>query len=323
MKRYDIVALGECLIDFTPAGVSPAGMLLFERNPGGAPANMLVCAANLGRKVAFIGKVGTDMQGEFLYQTIHDAGVDTSSMIMSDDYFTTLAFVTIDEHGERSFAFARKPGADTQLRMEELDMDMLCETGIFHIGSLSMTDEPARSTTLTATAAAKESGAMISYDPNYRPLLWKTKEAAREQIHALLPYADMIKISDDECEITTGYADPHEAAEYLKEKGVSCVVITLGADGAYIFTKQGECKVDGYEPAAVVDTTGAGDSFWGAFLTCISESGKHIRDLALEELRSYGDFACAAASLAVEKRGAIPAMPMRSSVDERCKQRFS
>ena len=150
MKKFNIVALGECLIDFTPAGISSAGMLLFERNPGGAPANMLVCASNLGRKVAFIGKVGSDMQGQFLNETICSAGVDTSSLIMTDDYFTTLAFVSIDEHGERSFAFARKPGADTQLTVDELDMDMLKNTDIFHIGSLSMTDEPVRTTTVTA-----------------------------------------------------------------------------------------------------------------------------------------------------------------------------
>ena len=321
MKRYDIVALGECLIDFTPAGISPAGMLLFEQNPGGAPANMLVAATNLGRSTAFIGKVGTDMQGQFLRQTIHDAGVDTDAMIMSDDYFTTLAFITIDEHGERSFAFARKPGADTQLHDHELDMEMLKNTGIFHVGSLSMTDEPARSATLAAITAAKKAGAMISYDPNYRPLLWAAPEAAQEQIRALLPYADMIKVSADECEITTGYADPGEAAKYLRAQGISCVVITLGADGACIFAEQGECKVDGYKPETVVDTTGAGDSFWGAFLTCVSESGNHVRELTMDELRTYGDFACAAASLSVEKRGAIPAMPRRMQVHERLGQR--
>jgi fructokinase len=321
MKKFDIVALGECLIDFTPAGLSPAGMQLFERNPGGAPANMLVSATNLGRSTAFIGKVGADMQGEFLRQTIENAGVDTSAMIMSGDFFTTLAFVTIDEHGERSFAFARKPGADTQLSVEELNMDMLKNTSIFHIGSLSMTDEPARSATLAAIAAAKEAGAMISYDPNYRPLLWSSKEAAQEQMRVLLPHADMIKISDDECEIVTGYSAPAEAAEYLKAQGISCVVITLGADGAFISTDQGECTVVGYRPAAVVDTTGAGDSFWGTFLTCVSESGKHVKNLTLDELRVYGDFACAAASLAVEKRGAIPAMPARDSVNARCAQR--
>ncbi len=321
MKRYDIVALGECLIDFIPAGLSPAGMLTFERNPGGAPANMLVGATHLGRSTAFIGKVGTDMQGEFLKQTIENAGVDTSAMIMSDEFFTTLAFVTIDEHGERSFAFARKPGADTQISVEELDMDMLKNTGIFHVGSLSMTDEPARSATLAAISAAKEVGAMISYDPNYRPLLWSSEEAAQEQIRVLLPYADMIKVSDDECEIVTGYTDPVEAAEYLKAQGISCVVITLGADGAYISTAQGACKVDGYKPAAVVDTTGAGDAFWGAFLACVSESGKKIGELTLDELRGYGDVACAAASLVVEKRGAIPAMPDRAQVKERLAER--
>ena len=321
MKKFDIIALGECLIDFTPAGTSPAGMALFERNPGGAPANMLVCAANLGCKVAFIGKVGADMQGQFLHETIRNAGVDTSSLIMTADFFTTLAFVTIDGHGERSFAFARKPGADTQLTVDELDMEMLNGAGIFHIGSLSMTDEPARTTTTTAIKAAKEAGAIISYDPNYRPLLWESREAAQEQIRSLLPYADVVKISDDECEITTGYGDVHEAAAYLKSQGVSCVVITVGAKGAFISTKEGERMVDGYKAEQVADTTGAGDAFWGAFLTRISESGKALNEMTLDELCAYGDFACAAASLCVEKRGGIPAMPSRESVVRRCGQR--
>ncbi len=302
MKKYDIVALGECLIDFTPAGTSQAGMLLFERNPGGAPANMLVCAAKLGRKVAFIGKVGADMQGRFLRKTIQDSGVDTSAMVMSEDYFTTLAFVNVDKQGERSFSFARKPGADTQITEAELDMEMIRNTSIFHVGSLSMTDEPARSTTLAAITAARDAGAMISYDPNYRPLLWTTPRVAHDQISSLLPYADMIKISDDECEITTGHIDPREAARYLMEKGVSCVVITMGSKGAWIFTHQGDYEVPSYKPDAVVDTTGAGDSFWGAFLSCVAESGKNIKELTLEELCVFADCACAAASLAVEKR---------------------
>ena len=321
MKKFDIVALGECLIDFTPAGISPAGMLLFERNPGGAPANMLVCAANLGRQVAFVGKVGTDMQGKFLGETLCSAGVDTSGLIMTDDCFTTLAFVTVDERGERSFAFARKPGADTQLTVEELDMDMLKNAGIFHIGSLSMTDEPARTTTVTAIKAAKAAGALISYDPNYRPLLWASREAAQEQIRSLLPYVDVVKISDDECEITTGHADVREAARYLKEQGVSCAVITLGAKGAFISAERGERMVAGYQAEQVMDTTGAGDAFWGAFLTRISETGKPLRDLTLDELCDCGDFACAAASLCVEKRGGIPAMPARESVNRRWQKR--
>ena len=321
MKKFDIVALGECLIDFTPAGISPAGMLLFERNPGGAPANLLVCAANLGRKVAFIGKVGTDMQGQFLCKTIRDAGVDTGSLIMTDDCFTTLAFVTIDENGERSFAFARKPGADTQLTVDELDLEMLRNAHIFHVGSLSMTDEPARTTTVEAIKAAKEAGAIISYDPNYRPLLWESREAAREQIRALLPYADVVKVSDDECEITTGSTDVREAAAYLRAQGVSCVVVTMGARGALVSTKEGDRVVDGYKTVQVVDTTGAGDAFWGAFLTCLSESGKPLHELTLDELCGYGDFACAAASLCVEKSGGIPAMPTRESVEQRCRQK--
>lgn len=318
MKHFDIVALGECLIDFTPAGVSPAGMLLFERNPGGAPANMLVCAARLGRQTAFIGKVGTDMQGQFLRQTIRNVGVDTSNLVMSDDFFTTLAFVRLDESGERSFAFARKPGADTQLTEAELDVELLKNTSIFHVGSLSLTDEPARSATFAAIRAAKEAGVLISYDPNYRPLLWSSPEAAQEQIRSLMPLADLVKISDYECEIATGCKDPADAARYLAEQGVFCTVVTMGAQGARIFTPQGEIAVQAYRAETVADTTAAGDAFWGAFLTRMCELGKPFRDLTLEELWDCGNFACAVASLCVEKRGGMPAMPGRSQAESRC-----
>ncbi len=318
MKKYDIIALGETLIDFTPAGSSPAGMLLFERNPGGAPVNMLVCAANMGCRTGFIGKIGADMQGRFLEETIRSAGVDTGGLVITDDFFTTLAFVTIDEQGERSFSFARKPGADTQLDVNELNMDMVQNTGIFHIGSLSMTDEPARNAALTAVEAAKKAGATISYDPNYRPLLWKDASEAQKQIRSLLPYVDVIKISDEECAITTGCADYRKATQILRNQGISCVVVTLGDKGAYISAGQGECEADSFPVSAVVDTTGAGDAFWGAFLACVSKSGKRVGELSLEDLHAYGSFACAAASLCVQKRGGIPAMPDQKSVEALC-----
>lgn len=167
-REVDIAALGELLIDFTEAGYSKDGMKLFEQNPGGAPANLLTVASHMGYKTAFIGKVGTDMHGAFLKKTLQKEGIDTTALIEDEHYFTTLAFVEIDENGERNFSFARKPGADTQLRKEELDKELLRNCKIFHFGSLSLTDEPARSATLEAVKTAKETGALISYDPNYR-----------------------------------------------------------------------------------------------------------------------------------------------------------
>ena len=171
-----ITALGEILIDYTPMPRSAAGMQVFEQNPGGAPANVLACAAKLGRKTAFIGKVGCDLQGEFLRRTVIDVGIEARGLISDPEAFTTLAFVSLSETGERSFAFARKPGADTRLRAEELDESLLADTAVLHIGSLSLTDEPARGATLRAIGLAKSAGAVISYDPNYRALLWPDKE---------------------------------------------------------------------------------------------------------------------------------------------------
>ena len=167
-KKYDVVALGEFLIDFTPAGSTDSGMKLFEQNPGGAPVNMLTAVSKAGLKTAFIGKVGDDMHGNFLVETAKQAGIDTRGIVVDDTVFTTLAFVTLDENGEREFSFARKPGADTMLCYKEVDADLLRDTKVFHIGSLSLTDEPARTTTFQAVKEAKKYGAVISYDPNYR-----------------------------------------------------------------------------------------------------------------------------------------------------------
>ena len=194
---FDVTALGEVLIDFTPYGVSEAGMALFEQNPGGAPANVLAAVSNLGQKPAFIGKVGDDMHGALLKDTLDRIGVDTSGMVVDPNYFTTLAFVSL-KNGERSFSFARKPGADTQLTSEEINLDVVRNTKIFHCGSLSLTDEPARSATFFAVKEAKAAGAVISYDPNYRPLLWKSEEEAVEHMRSMIPYADIMKISDEE-----------------------------------------------------------------------------------------------------------------------------
>lgn len=322
---FDITALGELLIDYTPAGKSAAGMDLFEQNPGGAPANVLACAAKLGQSTAFIGKIGTDMQGDFLEKTLQLAGIHTEGLIHDENFFTTMAFVTLTESGERSFAFARKPGADTLLRQEDLNLSMIQNSKIFHFGSLSLTDSPARETTHYAIAEARTAGCVISYDPNYRPLLWKSRELAAEQMRSVLPSVDMIKLSDEETELLTDDADPKAAAETLLQAGVKIAAVTLGKEGVYVASKNGSVLIPGF-PVETVDTTGAGDAFWGAFLYSVSRLGKdsgygdiakpdeQIREIALSDLRNIAVFSNAAAALCVTKRGAIPAMPLLDDI---------
>lgn len=310
--KYDITALGELLIDFTPAGLSEAGMRIFEQNPGGAPANVLVAAENLGVKTAFIGKVGEDMHGAFLRETLEKAGIETKGLVSDSEVFTTLAFVSLND-GERSFSFARKPGADTCLRKDEIDVELIKNSRIFHFGSLSLTDEPARSATIFAVEEAKNSGAVISYDPNYRPLLWKNREAAIEQMRSVIKYVDIMKISDEETELLTGFEKPEEAAAELIKQGVSCVFVTLGEEGALMKTKDFEIRAKG-KSRNVVDTTGAGDSFWGAVLYKTAVNGKKLSEITEKEGKEILAFANTVAGLCVEKRGAIPAMPKLDDV---------
>ena len=312
---FDVTALGEVLIDFTPCGKSEAGMNLFEQNPGGAPANVLAALNRLGFRTAFIGKVGADMHGQLLKETLESNGIDTGGMIVDPDVFTTLAFVEL-KNGERNFSFARKPGADTKLRPEEINSDIIKNTKIFHFGSLSLTDEPARSATIYAIEEAKKAGAVISYDPNYRATLWPNADAAMAQMRAVVKYADIMKISDEETMLLTGHEDPKEAAEALLARGVSCVVVTLGADGALLKTKDIEIQEKG-KPCKVVDTTGAGDSFWGGLLSRLAKDDVKPSGLTGEQAREYVRFANAVAGLCVEKRGAIPAMPTLEQVEAR------
>lgn len=313
---YEITALGESLIDFTPSGTSEAGMRIFEQNPGGAPANALAVFAKFGEKVAFIGKVGNDMHGLFLKETMEKAGIDTKGMIISDKVFTTLAFVSLNEQGEREFSFARKPGADTCLMEQEVNVDIIKDSKILHIGSLSLTDEPCRSATFYALQQAKDAGKIISYDPNYRALLWESVESAIAGMRSPLDYVDVMKISDEETKLLTDIEDPEGAAKALLAKGVSLLAVTLGKDGAYVCTKEGGAVVPGFE-SKVVDTTGAGDSFWGGFLYQLAKSGKRPEEVTLEEAKTFARFGNAVASLCVEKRGGIPAMPTMEQVTER------
>ena len=310
----DVTALGELLIDFTPCGRSEAGQKLFEQNPGGAPANVLAAVSRLGGSTAFIGKVGEDMHGRFLQKTLEDLGIDTGNLILDSDYFTTLAFVSL-ENGERSFSFARKPGADTQLRKEEIRGDLLRESRIFHFGSLSLTDEPARSATLHAVQQAASGGTVISYDPNYRAPLWEDEETAKKQMRSVIPLVDIMKISDEETALLTDRADPEEAARCLLGQGVDCVVVTLGSEGALLCTKDFTVRKPS-AAAEVVDTTGAGDSFWGGLLYCLSRDHVRPEELTKEQADSYLVYANTVAGLCVGKRGAIPAMPSGEEVEQ-------
>ena len=308
MKSFDIVALGEILIDMTYAGKSAAGQTLFEQNPGGAPANVLAAARRLGASCALIGKVGDDMHGRFLKSVLEREDISTRALMVDDSVFTTLAFVNLDENANRTFSFARKPGADTCLTEDEVDAEMISSARIFHIGSLSLTDEPAKSATLHAIELAKSAGYIITYDPNYRASLWQSEDVAVRDMRSVLADVDLIKISDEETELITGHSSPEAAADALIELGISVVIVTMGKDGAYIRTR--ECAHRA--PAAsvkAVDTTGAGDAFMGAFIYKLSECGKRPSELTSDEVVEFAAFANRVAGFCVERRGAICAMP--------------
>lgn len=316
---FDITAFGELLIDFTWQGISDFGQTLFAQNPGGAPANVLVAAGRLGAHTAFLGKVGNDMHGDFLKKTLDKENINTQGLIVDDEYFTTLAFVNLNEQGERTFSFARKPGADTMMQKEEIDVDVLDNTHIFHVGSLSLTSEPSRSTTFYAVKRAKEKGSIISYDPNYRASLWENEEAAKQHMRSLIPYVDLMKISDEETELLTDEKDVEKASKKLFEQGVKIVMVTLGKDGAYVYHKDGGYYVEGFK-SNVLDTTGAGDSCWGGFLYWINKSGRKPEDISSDELKEFARFGNAVASLCVEGKGAIPSMPFMEQVEERLRR---
>ena len=310
---YDITALGELLIDFTPCEISEAGMKIFEQNPGGAPANVLVAAGNFGAKTAFIGKVGKDMHGEFLKETLKKHNIETKGLIMDEKVFTTLAFVSLNEKGERTFSFARKPGADTCLTKEEVNLELIKKSKIFHFGSLSLTNNPSKEALLYALEKAKEMKKIISYDPNYRPLLWENRDIAVKEMRDVVKYADIIKISDEETELLTGYKEPEKAALKLIEQGISLVFITLGSEGSFLKTKDFQIRVKS-KKCNVIDTTGAGDAFWGAILYKLSTRKNDVLQLTEKEGAEYLEFANIAAGICVEKRGAIPAMPSLEDV---------
>lgn len=316
---YDISTFGEILIDFTYQGLNEKGQKLFAQNAGGAPANVLVAANKLGANTAFLGKVGNDMHGNFLRDTLKNENVNIDGLVLSNDAFTTLAFVDLNDNGERAFSFARKPGADTMMEKEEISLPILRDSHIFHIGSLSLTDNPSKATTYYAIKKAKDFGSIISYDPNYRASLWESEEKAKNEMRSIIPYVDIMKISDEEITLLTDEKEVDVATEKLIGQGVEVVVITLGSEGAYVATKEGGCKVNGFA-SEVIDTTGAGDAFWGAFLYRVSKSKKNPSELKLNEVAEFAYFANAVASICVEGFGAIASMPTMEEVEKRIRR---
>ena len=289
-------------------------------HPGGAPANFLAAIAKFGGRAALLGKVGTDTFGKLLTDTLRKAGIETKGIVASDEVFTTLAFVTLDENGDREFAFARKPGADTQLRFDELDISIIDEARVFHFGTLSLTDEPARSTTYRAAEYAKAHGKLVTYDPNYRAPLWKTEQEAKEQILWGLSQADIVKISDEETQFLWG-CGPEEGAERVLALGARLVMVTLGPKGCMLKNAQAEFSC-GCPKVHPVDTTGAGDIFGGSAISRFLELEKAPEALTRDELAYMARYAAAAASLSTEISGAIPSIPKKEAVLQKMQEAY-
>lgn len=312
----DVVALGELLIDFAALETDENGYPTMKANPGGAPANFLGALNKYGKKVGFIGKVGEDTFGHLLIDSLKSANIDTRGVILDQNYFTTLAFVTFDDSGDRSFAFARKPGADTQLAFDEVDLSLIDESKVLHFGTLSLTGEPMRTTTQKVVQYARNQHKLISFDPNLRIPLWDDLAEAKAQMLWGLSQANFVKISDEEVEFLWDCTPEGGAEKILEEFGVSLVLLTLGAEGSVAMTKsaRGGASCPKVTP---IDTTGAGDICGGSALSCLLDLGKDFVDLTEEELAGIARFASTAASLSTEKRGGIPSIPEKAAVDSR------
>jgi fructokinase len=312
---YDVTALGELLIDFTPSGVNELGIALFGRNPGGAPANMLAMNNRLGGKTAFIGKVGDDEFGRYLEKTLKSAGIDTKGLIKEPAYLTTLAIVQLSESGDRSFSFYRREGADLMLTWGEINRELIDSAKIFHFGSVSLSGQPCRDTVHEAVGYARSKGRIISYDPNYRSFLWSSAETAKTEISSLLNSADILKVSDEEMTLLTGETDLEKGSSLLAAKGPAIVLVSLGAKGAYFRCAAGSGSLPTYD-VHTVDTTGAGDAFLGAVHYRLRDKSlTELKNISRDELADIVDFANAAGSLTTTQKGAIPALPDMTGIE--------
>ena len=313
-KIYDVTALGELLVDFAMSGQSGQGNHLFEACPGGAPCNVLAMLNRLGRKTAFIGKVGNDQFGRLLKGTIEDVGIEAKGLIFDREINTTLAFVHTFPDGDREFSFYRKPGADMMLSEDEVDYDIIRQSEVFHFGTLSMTDEPIKSATKKALKVAKEAGCLITFDPNLREPLWKSLEDAKAAMEYGFQYCDMLKISDNEIQFISGREDYDEGIRLLQEKyHIPVIFLTMGKDGSRAYYKDIKVERAGFTVKAV-ETTGAGDTFCGCAIHGLLKSG--IENLDEETLGEILTYANAGAALITLKKGAIRSMPEPSQIDE-------
>ena len=315
MKKYDVVALGELLIDFTDNGLSVQGNPVFEANPGGAPCNVLAMLRKLDKNVAFVGKVGCDGFGKQLHEVVKAAGICTDGLKWDEYVHTTLAVVHTLPGGDRDFSFYRNPGADMMLTEEELPMEMIEKTRIFHFGTLSMTHENVRKATLKAIQVAKENGALISFDPNLRPPLWDSLDEAAEQIHVGLGLCDILKIADNEIEFMTGETDFDKGAAILQKRypNIKILNVTAGADGSYSYSCGHKVFVPSFKLGGTIETTGAGDTFCASVLGFVLENG--VENLSENQLTEMLRFANAAAYLVTTKKGAIRSMPEKAEVE--------
>ncbi len=311
-KKYDVIAMGELLIDFTMSGQSEQGNNMFEACPGGAPCNVLALLNKMGKKTAFFGKVGKDQFGKTLRDTLDEVKIDTSHLLEDEKVNTTLAFVHTFPDGDREFSFYRNPGADMMLTKDEVDESFLEETKIFHFGTLSMTHEGVREATKKALDVVKKKGTLISFDPNLRPPLWSTLNLAKEQMEYGFGFCDILKISDNEIQFVSGKEDYDEGIAYLKEKyDIPLILLTMGKDGSRAYYKGMRIERAGF-PVKAIETTGAGDTFCGSCLNYILEHD--FENLTEEELGEMLTFANAAAALVTTRKGAIRAMPEKEEV---------
>ena len=308
MKKFDVVTLGELLIDFTDNGMSAQGNTMFEANPGGAPCNVLAMLNKLGHPTAFIGKVGKDIFGLKLKSVLEEVGIDTSNLIVDEDARTTLAFVQTFEDGDRDFSFYRNPGADMLLTADEVDGELIKSARLFHFGTLSMTHEGVREATKKAIRIAKENGAIVSFDPNLRPPLWKSLDDAKEQAAYGFAQCDVLKISDNEIQWFTGEEDYDKGIEKLRQEyDIPLILLSMGRDGSRAYYKDLRVEMPSFIQKETIETTGAGDTFGGCCLHYVLEYG--LDGLNEERLKEMLTFANAAASIITTRKGALRVMP--------------
>ncbi|RKQ30114.1 carbohydrate kinase [Mediterraneibacter sp. gm002] len=313
MKKYDVTALGELLIDFTENGVSGQGNPLFEANPGGAPCNVLAMLTKLGHKTAFIGKVGDDFFGKQLKEAIEEVGIDSTGLCMDKEIHTTLAMVHTYPDGDRDFSFYRNPGADMMLKESEVKEELIKESKLFHFGTLSMTHEDVRKATKKAIQIAEEAGDIISFDPNLREPLWNSLDEAKEQILYGLSHCHILKISDNEIQWLTGQEDYTDGVKWILERyQIPLILVSMGKEGSRAYYGGKMVEVKPFIQKNTIETTGAGDTFCGCVLHYICEHG--LENLTEENLFEMLQFANAAASIITTRKGALRVMPEEKEI---------